>query len=978
MKHIDAGTHVSHYRIERKIGSGGMGAVFLARDLTLDRLVAIKFLTTQDNERSRKRLLREAQAVAALDHEGIAGVFEVGTDPIGGDFIAMQYVEGETLAARLRRGRLEPAEALAIAGRVAEALMAAHSRGVIHRDLKPQNIIITPGGLPKLLDFGLATRSVAAETDAETQTAISSVTTHAVYGTPSYMSPEQVRNKVADARSDVFALGCVLYESLTGRRAFRGASSAEVFGEVLHVEPPSVSSIVPELSPAHDALCGRLLRKQPKERFQSAAEALGAIHALMDTAKLASNQSVGDDSRRSRPTRVWTMLPARAKWTSLAAAVLVIVAISVAWRWSRGDELPEPPPDAARYYAMGVEALRDGTYARARDSFTEALTLFNNYVQAYSGLAQAHMELDDERSAKDALLHVSQLVRDRTRLRIDDRLRLEAILESVQRRHPAAIEAYRQLAERHPRDSGVWLDLGRAKEAAELRKEARVDYEKALALDAQSPAVHVRLGMLLTQEGKKKDAVPYYDEATRLYRISGNVEGEAEALLRKGIVLNNIGDLTAATVALQEVVRLAGNRYFSQRVRAQFELARVAAQSGRPEDAVAPTEALVRETNSAGLYTIAANGLVDFANLFLDTNPSRADAELARAMQLAADHGARRTEMRAQLQRMFLLSGQGKAEEAITMAAAPLAFYADGRYPMLEAVAKNVISRAKEALGELNEAIRLATEALKFAETIEDDAIVNDSLQNLASQFIGVGRLADALAALERSADIYRRQGNAPFLASTLVRQAETLIVLGRGKEAEAPLAEVDRGIATKADTNAGRPRRVARLRALLAATQGRYEDVARHSLLARIDKAGQPDTTDLYARVLTEYANAHRGRSRTTVQILSTWPKEAGSTMARCDLSYWVAQTLHLRKQKGAAHEVANAALTDCAEQPSPELRWRLAAMANLTAPTQIGATIPAETQQDIQKLNALWGSYDSTAYFSRDDLRPLFGKTP
>jgi tetratricopeptide (TPR) repeat protein/tRNA A-37 threonylcarbamoyl transferase component Bud32 len=976
VKHIDTGTHVSHYRIERKIGSGGMGAVFLARDLTLDRLVAIKFLAEQDDERSRKRLLREAQAVAALDHECIAGVFEVGTDPAGGDFIVMQYVEGETLATRLRRGRLEPGEALAIAGRVAEALVVAHRRGIIHRDLKPQNIILTPDGTPKLLDFGLATRTVPSTAEAEAVTATLSVTTHAVYGTPSYMSPEQVRNKMADARSDVFSLGCVLHECLTGRRAFTGESSAEIFGAVLHVEPPPVSSIVPELGPSHDALCARMLKKKPAERFQSASAALGAIQALADTTRLGSGQSAGITHSRVRSE--WTQLSPRAKWLALAAAAVVVMAGSAsAWRWYRGDVLPKPSAEAARYYAMGVEALRDGTYARARDSFTEALKYSPNYVQALSGLAQAHMELDDERGATNALLRVNALVPDRTRLAIDDRLRLEAVLASVQRSHGVAIEAYRKLTERYPKDSGAWLDLGRAKEAAEFRKEARADYEKALALDPQSPAAQVRMGMLLVQDGKRKEAVPYYDEARRLYRVAGNVEGEAEAVLRKGIVLNNIGDVDVATATLQEVVRLAGDRYLSQRVRAQFDLARVAAQKGRPDDAVAATEALVRETTEAGLHSIAANGLVDFANLFLSTDPAKADAELARAMQMAAEHGAKRTEMRAQLQRMFLRSDQGKPEEAIAMAAAPLSFYGDGRYPMLEAVAKAVVSRAKEALGEFNEAIRLSTDVLRYADEISDPALANDALQNLAGQFASVGRLPEAMAARDRSAKIYRENRQFVFLASTLVQQAETLIVLGRPQDAETPIAEVERLMADGSDTNVNRPRRLARLRALIAVTQGRLADVGKYADLARVENGAKPDITDLSARVLAEYAAAHLGRSTVPAASIALWPREAGSPESRSEVSYWVARTLQARRENARAHELVEASWAELAGRGSPELRWRLAAVANLPAPTQIGATIPPRAAADeVQKLRALWGAYDSKPYFARADLKPLLGR--
>jgi tetratricopeptide (TPR) repeat protein/tRNA A-37 threonylcarbamoyl transferase component Bud32 len=971
VRDIDSGTHVSHYRIERKLGAGGMGSVFLAKDLTLDRRVAIKFLSEQDDEKSRRRLLREAQAVAALDHECIAGVFEVGTDPTGGDFIVMQYVEGETLAARLRRGRMEPAEALSIAARVAEALVAAHRAGVIHRDLKPQNIILTPEGTPKLLDFGLATRTMTSEPEAETETAIS-ITAHSVYGTPSYMSPEQVRSKPADARSDVFALGAVLYECLTGHRAFSGSSSADIFGQVLHVEPPPVSSIVPELGASHDALCARFLKKNPNERCQSAAEALGAIHALMDTASLESSQSAAYTARHSLKTRAWTGLTPRTKWLALAGAVVAIVGIASAWRWYRGDVLPTPPAQALRYYNLGVEALRDGTYAGARDRFNEALAVFENYVQARSGVAKAYKELDDQNAATQALLRVNQLVPDRTRLRADDRLKLEGVLASVARTHETAIAAYAQLAKRHSDDPGAWLDLGLAEEQAFRFKDARAHFEKALTLDRRWPAAHVRLGSLQIKAGEKKAALASLDEAIRLYRVAGKVEGEAEALLQKAIAHNDTGEIAPAREALNQVVQLVGERYPSQRLRARFELARAAARQGRPDELVVATEALVSEAKTAGLNTIAANGLIDFANLYVRRgDPERAEKELARAAQIAADNGARYTEMRAQLQRAFLRV-DAKPEEALALAAAPLKFYSGGESPTLEATAKIAVSRAKEALGDLPEAIRLSTEALGFADANGDEAMETDALVSLGPQLEAVGRLPDAIQIYGRSAAIYRRTDTIPDLAFSLLRQSELLIVLGRGKEAEAPVNEIEANIKSGADVDARRPRRVARLRAFHAATEGRFGDVRSYAGQARIEQGGKPDTNHLYAQVLGEYAEAQSGRSRSTAATLTGWIKQGSSLGVRCELAYWAAQTLRSRGEPGAATDVAKSALTDCASLQSLELRWRLAALA------QIGATMPPRSAEDeIQKLRTVWQGYDATAYLSRADLKALLGKT-
>lgn len=332
--------------------------------------------------------------------------------------------------------------------------------------------------------------------------------------------------------------------------------------------------------------------------------------------------------------------------------------------------------------------------------------------------------------------------------------------------------------------------------------------------------------------------------------------------------------------------------------------------------------------------------------------------------------------MRAQLQRVFLRSNQGKPAEAIAMAAAPLAYYGEGRYPMLEAHARLFVSRAKEALGEFDDAIVMSKDVLRYADETTDPALANDALQNLSSQFTSVGRLPEALAVLARSVKVYRENRQFTFLSTTLVRQAETLVLLGRSPEVGALLDEVERLIADKTDTNAARPRRVARLRALQAATEGRFADAGRYAQLARVAKDGKPDTNDLFGRVLGEYASARSGQAKTPSVVLTDWLKEAASPETRRELSYWVAQTLRARGEHVQAHELAKAAWSDPANQSNPELRWRLAAVAILSVPAQIGATIPPRSaEEDVQKLKALWPGYDPTAYFNRADLKALPG---
>ena len=267
------GTVVSHYRVLERIGEGGMGVVYLAEDERLARKVALKFISPSvaADPAARARLLREARVASALDHPNIATVYEVG-EWNGELFLALAYYAGETLSDRLARGPLPVPEAAAIAAQIAEGLAAAHAASVVHRDLKPANIIITPSGVAKILDFGLAkSAGPLAETVVEV-TAAGSVT-----GTLAYMAPEQARGAYADPRADVWALGAVMFEMFSGRRAFAGDTQAATLTAVLTNEPPPLRTVRADVPQDIERLVQRALIKDPEQRTLTAAEAAAGL-----------------------------------------------------------------------------------------------------------------------------------------------------------------------------------------------------------------------------------------------------------------------------------------------------------------------------------------------------------------------------------------------------------------------------------------------------------------------------------------------------------------------------------------------------------------------------------------------------------------------------------------------------------------------------------------------------------------------------
>ncbi|MGE5278242.1 MAG: protein kinase domain-containing protein [Acidobacteriota bacterium] len=322
---LASGTRLGPYEILSPVGAGGMGEVYRARDTRLGRDVAVKVLPQQmsSSPELRQRLDREAKTISQLSHPNICMLHDVGHQD-GTDYLVMEYLEGETLADRLGKGAMPVEQALKVGVEIAGALDAAHRQGIVHRDLKPGNVMLTKSGV-KLLDFGLAklqaaAPAVSAVTSLPTalQESQPLTTRGTILGTFQYMSPEQLEGREADARSDLFAFGCVLYEMLTGQKAFTGKSQASLIGSIMHSEPASISSIQPMIPPALDRVVRGCLAKEPEHRWNTAHDVMLQLQWIAEGGSLAGLPAPVAARRKNREKLAWGVAAA-----ALAAAAIL-------------------------------------------------------------------------------------------------------------------------------------------------------------------------------------------------------------------------------------------------------------------------------------------------------------------------------------------------------------------------------------------------------------------------------------------------------------------------------------------------------------------------------------------------------------------------------------------------------------------------------------------------------------------------------
>jgi serine/threonine protein kinase/tetratricopeptide (TPR) repeat protein len=796
------GQTISHYRILDQIGEGGMGVVYEAEDTRLGRRVAIKIPSAApDSHNHHARFLREARSISALSHAHIATLFDYGELPDGRPYIVMELVNGRELGDLLRSEELSISRAIEIIADVGEALCEAHRHGIIHRDVKPSNVIINERGIVKVLDFGLA-KLIGEEQEVDQNAAtLAGIKTRSdvMLGTPLYLSPEQAKALPVDGRSDLFSLGALLYESIAGRPAFSGATVMEIAAQVIHVNPEPPSKFNRLIPNELDRITLKAIAKRPEDRYQTAEEFIADLRALsfhfseLDdtrTPSMTSYSSGAYHTSAHRATSLTTLSDNLRRPRLSIAAVLIAVAALVVVGWG-ASRLLRPTPHtpggpAQAEYDLGTNLLRAGAYYQASTHLRYATELDDKFVLAHARLAEAFTELDNADGASVSMLRAESHPVERENLSQVDTLRFDAIRATITGDYARAVAGYQQIARLLPDRSDTYVDLGRAYEKMEQTKEARQSYIEATTRDAKHATAYLRIGILYARQGENASASANYDTAEKIYKEFANNEGQTEVLYRRGSLLRNSGKLDEARVQLEQGLAMAqagGN--VAQHINMLLQLSAVATNKNDAAGAQRYAREAVVLAQNNDMGNLVALGNVDLGLTFAaKSKDAEAEQYLRQGLEAARRYNARRTEAKALVNLGSMYIRQSKTDEGMRLVEPALSFYQSGGYRKEEAQARALLGRAKRQKGNYVEAISDFQQVLEFAKQAGDPTLMATTHMEVGNVLAQQESYLEALNHFEQSYSIEKSVGRELYAGYSLHNRSEMLWRLGRFAEA--------------------------------------------------------------------------------------------------------------------------------------------------------------------------------------------------
>jgi len=989
---IPAGTFLGRYEIISVLGKGGMGEVYLAQDEQLDRQVAIKFpIVTVDEHQAHARFLREARAASTLSHPHIATIYDYG-EATGQPYLVMEFVKGEPLSNLMHKGGFTLARAVKVIADVADALDEAHNQGIVHRDIKPSNVMINDRGDVKVLDFGLAkqvTEVLSADVDPEAKTMLETFTRSGiVLGTLLYLSPEQATGDPVDARSDIFALGVLLYECITGRAPFSGKTAIEIVAEVIHYNPAPPSSLNAHIPRELDRITLKALAKQPAARYQSSADLrsdLLAIHHTLEDSANVQTRRITQPHQTGRSSALITLgdLLQRPRLSPLMVIVTLLAIGSIIWSvilWRR-PTLHIPPPEAQRLYDTGTNALRSGSFFQASNALRMATATDDQFALAHARLAEAWMELDYVDRAKDELLRVSELTPDRSVFTPVDALNLDAITATVRRDFAKSILAYSEIAKLQADQPQVYVDLGRAFEKNNQSEQAIESYLTAIRHDSQNATAYLRLGVLYARQHKLTEANAAFDKAESIYQALGNVEGRAEVAFQRGVLLNDIaGKVPEARVELErarDIAAVVGNQY--QQIKILFQLSSVSIKDGKTDEGQEYVRQAIALAESSQMETLIARGSIDLGNVYLVRgNYSEGERYFQEGLEAAQRYGGRQNEARARLSLASLYIQRGESDRGLSYDEQALKFYQSGGYRTETSQALLLRGRAFKQKGDYDAALQAFQDQLKLAEETGDQSQIAYAHGSIGTLLYDQEKYSEAIQHFEDGKNRYKALGNQLYIGYALMNIGSTLWSLGHYDEARQRLAEASTIASQKGGSFTALQASIGFLQAEMALNEQRFADAAAGSQQA-LDLAGAENKiAAVEGKNLLGRAQAHLARTAAGQRLCQEACTSAASLgdpllLARARLA--LAETSLLAGDIKSALESARLAQTFFAASGLQESEWRAWLIAGL-ASQKSGDNDSARTQlatatARLSSLEQKWGTEVFKSYQARPDIR-------